>query len=115
MTTDAPAATTRPASKPLSIGVIFLTLFIDLLGFSIIFPLFPAILSHYLKVDGSGGMLGWLVAQIDALARLAGSHGNYREVLFGGVLGSLYGFLQFLCAPSGAPSPTGSAGARCCS
>jgi MFS family permease len=81
------------------VGVIFLTLFIDLLGFSIIFPLFPAILSHYLKVDGSGGILGWLIAQIDALAHLAGSQGNYREVLFGGVLGSLYGFLQFLCAP----------------
>jgi len=100
VTTAAPAAPTPPpAAKPLPVGVIFLTLFIDLLGFSIIFPLFPAILSHYLQVDGSGGFLGWLVAQIDALARLAGSHGNYREVLFGGALGSLYGFLQFLCAP----------------
>ena len=93
------SAPSAPASKPLPVGVIFLTLFIDLLGFSIIFPLFPAILSYYLKVDGSGGFLGWLVAQIDALARLAGSHGNYREVLFGGILGSLYGFLQFVFAP----------------
>jgi len=93
------SAPSAPAPKPLPVGVIFLTLFIDLLGFSIIFPLFPAILSYYLKVDGSGGFLGWLVAQIDALARLAGSHGNYREVLFGGILGSLYGFLQFVFAP----------------
>ena len=87
------------ARAPASVGVIFLTIFIDLLGFSIIFPLFPALLSHYLRVDGSGGVLGWLIAQIDALARLTGSQGNYREVLFGGILGSLYGFLQFLCAP----------------
>ncbi len=93
------SAATTPPSRPLSLGAIFLAIFIDLLGFSIIFPLFPALLSHYLQVDGSGGFLGWLLAQIDALARLAGSHGNYREVLFGGLLGSLYGFLQFLCSP----------------
>lgn len=87
------------SSRPLSLGVIFLTIFIDLLGFTIIFPLFPAILEHYLKVDGSGGGLGWLLAQIDHFAQLAGSHSNYREVLFGGILGSLYAFLQFLFAP----------------
>lgn len=88
-----------PASRPLSLGVIFLTIFIDLLGFTIIFPLFPAILEHYLRVDGSGGGLGWLLTQIDHFARLAGSHSNYRAVLFGGVLGSLYAFLQFAFAP----------------
>ena len=91
--------TTAPPPRPLSLGAIFLAIFIDLLGFSIIFPLFPALLSHYLQVDGSGGFLGWLLAQIDALARLTGSHDNYREVLFGGLLGSLYGFLQFLFSP----------------
>jgi MFS family permease len=103
------AASSQPNDRPaipepakrgrLSLGVVFLTIFIDLLGFTIIFPLFPAILDYYLRVDGSGGGLGWLLAQIDAFARLAGSHGNYREVLFGGVLGSLYGILQFLFAP----------------
>ncbi|MGA3006728.1 MAG: MFS transporter [Opitutaceae bacterium] len=86
--------------KPaVSLGVIFLTIFIDLLGFTIIFPLFPAILQHYLAVDGGSGLLGWLVARIDDFARLAGSHSNYREVLFGGVLGSIYSFLQFLMSP----------------
>ncbi|QYM79931.1 MFS transporter [Horticoccus luteus] len=89
----------KSPERPLSLGVIFLTIFIDLLGFTIIFPLFPAILEHYLRADGSGGGLGWLLAQIDHFARLAGSHSNYREVLFGGVLGSLYAFLQFLFAP----------------
>lgn len=80
-------------------GVIFLTIFIDLLGFTIIFPLFPAILEHYFEVDGGGGLLGWLLTHIDNFAQLAGSHGNYREVLFGGVLGSLYAILQFVFAP----------------
>ena len=94
-----PSAAISPAPKTPALGVILLTIFIDLLGFSIIFPLFPALLGYYLKTDSNGGFLGWVIVQIDALARLAGSHGNYREVLFGGVLGSLYGFLQFLFSP----------------
>ncbi len=98
MTTNAASAPT-PAQKPLSIGVIFLTLFIDLLGFSIIFPLFPDLLHYYLRVDAHSVFLGGLVTMIDALARLVHSAGNYREVLFGGLLGSLYGILQFLFAP----------------
>jgi MFS family permease len=94
-----PTSPTPAPDRKLSLGVIFLTIFIDLLGFTVIFPLFPAILEYYLKVDGTGGFLGWLLARIDTLARMAGSHGNYRAVLFGGVLGSLYAFLQFVFSP----------------
>ena len=50
-------------------------------------------------MDGTGGFLGWLVARIDGFASLAGAHGNYRAVLFGGILGSLYAFLQFIFSP----------------
>jgi len=96
LVTTAPAA---PASKPLSLGVIFLTLYIDLIGFSIIFPLFPAMLEYYLGREGHGGLLGWLLAQIDTFARVTGGGGGYTPVLFGGVLGSLYSLLQFLFAP----------------
>ena len=38
--THPPFSSATPA-KPLSLGVIFLTLYIDLIGFSIIFPLGP--------------------------------------------------------------------------
>ena len=38
--------------RPLSLGVIFLTLVIDLIGFSIIFPLAPDLIDYYLRVDG---------------------------------------------------------------
>jgi MFS family permease len=94
----ADSAARAPGSRS-RLGIIFLTIFIDLLGFTIIFPLFPALLEYYLRVDGSGGFLGWLLGQLDALAGLVGAHGNYRAVLFGGILGSLYSFLQFLFAP----------------
>jgi MFS family permease len=79
--------------------VIFLTLYIDLVGFSIIFPLFPAILKYYLAVDGQAGAVGWLLAQSQAGARLLHLQSNFEAVLFGGVLSSLYAFLQFIFAP----------------
>ncbi len=95
------ASTPSPPSsspRPLSLGVIFLTLYIDLIGFSIIFPLGPDLLTHYLSLEGRTGVLGWLVAQTDALARTFGIE-NYAPVLFGGVLSSVFSILQFIFAP----------------
>lgn len=102
MTTPGDPTTTGTAAaqKPTSLGVIFLTVFIDLMGFSLIFPLFPAILDHYIAVDGTDGLLGSL---LDVLRRAteAGDRDPdvYVAVLFGGVLGSLYAFLSFVFAP----------------
>jgi MFS family permease len=87
----------RPA-RPLSLGVIFLTLYIDLIGFSIIFPLGPDLLEYYLNLEGRTGALGWLVGRTDALAQAFGI-ANYAPVLFGGVLSSVFSILQFVFAP----------------
>jgi len=81
--------------KPLSLGVIFLTIFIDLVGFSIIFPLFPAILDHY----GESGLLKSLTEALDAFSEATGASERFTPVLFGGILGSLYAILQFFFAP----------------
>lgn len=83
----------------MSLGVIFLTLYIDLIGFSIIFPLGPDLLRHYLETDGTGGLLGWLLAQVTAAARALGNETHLPEVLFGGVISSLFSILQFVFAP----------------
>jgi MFS family permease len=83
----------------LSLGVIFLTLFIDLAGFSIIFPLFPEMLTFYMEKDGSAGLLGGLLSILDQVAEISGTGEHFAPVLFGGVLGSLYAFLQFAFAP----------------
>ena len=88
-----------PAKPPLSLGVIFLTLYIDLVGFSIIFPLFPSMLEHYLGREGNSGLLGAVLAGIEQLSAWIGGGERYTAVLFGGFLGSLYSLLQFLCAP----------------
>ncbi len=92
------AAPSPAPQRPLSLGVIFLTLYIDLIGFSIIFPLGPDLLKHYLALEGNAGVLGWLLTQIDALAHSFGIE-NYAPVLFGGVLSSVFSILQFIFAP----------------
>lgn len=94
----------EPASKASRsrLGVIFLTLFLDLVGFSIIFPLFPAMLDYYLPgAEGGSSLLGQMIAPLAALAEQSGAEDPrfMAAVLFGGILGSLYSILQFLCAP----------------
>jgi MFS family permease len=79
--------------------VIFLTLYIDLIGFSIIFPLGPDLLTHYLQIDGHSGVLGWLLSQTDTVARMLGKDQNFAAVLFGGVISSFFSILQFIFAP----------------
>ncbi len=91
------AAAARP--KPLSLGVIFLTLYIDLIGFSIIFPLGPDLITHYLNTDGQSGTLGWLLTQSKALAHVFGRDNAFAAVLFGGILSSFFSILQFIFAP----------------
>ncbi|MFZ9838810.1 MAG: MFS transporter [Opitutaceae bacterium] len=97
MSTPAPQSAAAPA-RPLSLGVIFLTLYIDLVGFSISFPLGPDLMAHYLAREGQAGVLGWLVGQSDAWARALGI-ASYAPVLFGGLLASVFSLLQFVFAP----------------
>lgn len=90
-----------PSSPPraLSLGVIFLTLYIDLIGFSIIFPFVPDLMDHYLRLEGQSGVLGWLLAQSNALAQALGSDRHFADVLFAGILTSFFSILQFFFAP----------------
>jgi MFS family permease len=79
--------------------VIFLTLYIDLIGFSIIFPLGPDLLTYYLRIDGQSGALGWLLTQTDSIALMLGRGHAFAAVLFGGVISSFFSILQFIFAP----------------
>ena len=56
-------------------------------------------LTFYLEKDGSAGLLGGLLSILDQVAEVSGAGGHFTPVLFGGVLGSLYAFLQFAFAP----------------
>lgn len=82
------------------LGIILLTVFLDLVGFSIIFPLFPAMLEHYLAIEGEGSLLATGMAWLRDTASGAGENAElYTIVLFGGILGSLYSLLQFVASP----------------
>ncbi len=83
-----------------ALGTILLTVFLDLVGFSIIFPLFPDMLDFYLGKETGSGYLHDLVAGLESFSGLEGSAARFAAtVLFGGILGSLYSLLQFLFAP----------------
>ena len=93
-----PLPTDKKAKSTL--GIVFLTLFLDLVGFSIIFPLFPALAKHYLTVDADNY---WLNLIFNSVANITAAGGVSDKisgiVLFGGALGALYSFLQFIAAP----------------
>ena len=91
-------------SKRSIFGIVFLTIFLDMVGFSIIFPLFPAMLDHYLFLEESmgGGILSRFVQWVSGFGHdILPSNPNFRleTVIFGGILGSLYAVLQFFFAP----------------
>ena len=95
---EAKAINPAPAG---ALKLIFITLFIDLVGFSIIFPLFPGMLEYYRSVEGESGLFGLFYHALLRFSEMAGTpaDGWGIIVLFGGVLGSLYSFVQFLFAP----------------
>jgi MFS family permease len=89
---------------PQTLKIIFLTLFLDLVGFSIIFPLFPDLLDYYIPEGGtanSSSLLTKIIAPLYQIAELS-SHPDPKfitTILFGGILGSFYSLLQFIFAP----------------
>ena len=83
-----------------SLKIVFLTIFLDLVGFSIIFPLFPSLAKHYLTVDADNVFLKGIFGSIQTISNYTdGSTLFSGIVLFGGILGALYSFLQFIAAP----------------
>lgn len=92
-------ATPVQSAKPLSLGVIFLTLYIDLIGFSIFFPVGPAMLEWYVNKESQGGILSALINRLQTLAHAAHASDLATGALFGGALGSVYALMQFFFSP----------------
>jgi MFS family permease len=85
--------------KPLSLGVIFLTLYIDLIGFSIFFPLGPELLRYYIAHEPDGGLFATLFAQLQGIASNTHVPEMATGALFAGLIGSVYSFMQFIFSP----------------
>jgi MFS family permease len=78
------------------LGLIFLTVFMDIIGFSIIIPLFPELLNHYIKLEGDKGTL---IGMLSSVADLISGPPALKAVLFGGLLSAMYSGLQFIFSP----------------
>ncbi|CAN9512897.1 unnamed protein product [Ophioblennius macclurei] len=81
------------------IRIVFVTLLLDLLGFTLILPLLPSILDHY--AQSGDAVYGSLQSVVDWFREAVGipSEKKYNSVLFGGLIGSLFSLLQFLSSP----------------
>ncbi len=77
--------------------LLFLTVFIDMMGFSVIFPIFPETLKFFMN-QGSDPTLHFFL-NLAYLLQGSDSHTGYFIVILGGLTGSIYAVLQFLFAP----------------
>lgn len=80
--------------------IIFLSLVIDLLAFTVILPLLPSLLDHYGHKD-THGLYAFMKDSVSSFRDFVGAPDTpkWNSVLFGGVIGSLFSFLQFLSTP----------------
>ncbi len=92
-----------PAESKKILKLMFLTMFMDLVGFSIIFPMFPAMAKYYLAVDSDNFFLSGMMNLISSIQTISlasdGTPQMSTVVLFGGLLGALYSLIQFIAAP----------------
>ncbi|XP_037068454.1 major facilitator superfamily domain-containing protein 10-like [Pollicipes pollicipes] len=80
------------------IPVVVVSLLLDLLSFTMILPLLPALLDYYEQHDTSG-TYPLVVGRVRAFQAAIGAPDRFTPVLLGGALGSLFSLLQFLTAP----------------
>ncbi|KAG8033983.1 hypothetical protein G9C98_008464 [Cotesia typhae] len=81
-----------------TIQIVFFSLIIDLLAFTMILPLLPALLDYYKETDDNG-LYSWILGNVKGIQEILQAPDRFSSVLFGGFLGSMYSFLQFLCMP----------------
>ncbi|KAI8046378.1 major facilitator superfamily domain-containing protein 10 [Drosophila gunungcola] len=88
----------KPEKSDPMIYIIFVSLLFDLLAFTIILPLLPSLLEYYRQNDSSG-LYAVLTDRVRWFQQLLGAPERYISVLFGGFLGSMFSFLQFVASP----------------
>ena len=95
--TDVDSSNLKEKTNPM-VFVVFISLLFDLLAFTIILPLLPSLL-EYFKNNDSSGLYSILTERIKWFQELVGAPERYNSVLFGGLLGSMFSFLQFVASP----------------
>ncbi|XP_074640918.1 major facilitator superfamily domain-containing protein 10-like [Tubulanus polymorphus] len=88
------------ASGSGTIWIVFISLIIDLIGFTVILPLLPAQLEYYGRQD-EDNFYSTILKSVRGFRGLVGAPDTPRwnAVLFGGFIGSLFSMLQFVSSP----------------
>lgn len=81
-----------------TVYLVFFSLLMDLLAFTMILPLLPSLLDYY-RLNDSVGLYSWLSDNVKSFQERVGAPERFNSVLFGGALGSMYSFLQFVASP----------------
>lgn len=66
------------------VSVVFRSLILDLLAFTMILPLLPALLDHYKNVDDERGLYTFIQKQINGIQSYLNAPDRFSSVLFGG-------------------------------
>ncbi|KAG7200483.1 hypothetical protein KM043_001049 [Ampulex compressa] len=85
--------------KDNTVQVVFISLLLDLLAFTMILPLLPALLDYYKEVENGEGLYFTILHYVQSLRTFFNAPDRVNTVLYGGFLGSMYSFLQFLGSP----------------
>ncbi|KAL5471031.1 hypothetical protein EMCRGX_G029104 [Ephydatia muelleri] len=100
MMKDATVEKEARESQKRTLTILFASLILDLLGFTVILPLMPSLLEYYHQHDKSG-IYQWMLEKSTAFGSFIGAPHTDRFdlVLLGGLLGALFSFLQYLSSP----------------
>ena len=67
-----------------TVSVVFYSLVLDLLAFTMILPLLPALLDHYKELDNGQGLYSWILQRINSIQVYIDAPERFSSVLFGG-------------------------------
>ncbi|XP_069352769.1 major facilitator superfamily domain-containing protein 10 isoform X1 [Eulemur rufifrons] len=97
--TPRPPIRQQPAPERRVVTVVFLSLLLDLLAFTLLLPLLPGLLESHGRANDP--LYGSWQRGVDWFATAIGMpvEKRYNSVLFGGLIGSVFSILQFLSAP----------------
>lgn len=67
-----------------ALKIVFVSLLLDLLAFTMILPLLPSLMEHYRKNDNENGLYPWLLSKVEYFRSFFGAPERFNSVLFGG-------------------------------
>ncbi|XP_012339764.1 major facilitator superfamily domain-containing protein 10 isoform X1 [Apis florea] len=85
--------------KDNTVQIVFISLLLDLLAFTMILPLLPALLDYYKEIEKNQGIYFKILYYVQNTRKFFDAPDKVNTVLYGGFLGSMYSFLQFLSSP----------------